>query len=416
MFANYLDKKNSSNKKKYKKKKKYTVKSLNDKDLHENEMQEINDPEKSEEEEVLEKSFENLPEAVKQKCEFLGMTDDQELLDTNINILYTVARFVMRDEFKVLPRTKHKRVRPYISEELTDIAKNEIIDLPKPPKKIFKKQEFAGKGGFGSVLSSKLHLKGEEEHGNRIAIKKIPHDTERNRENNYSEIYFLMECKHKKIVRYCNTWQVKDEIWIITEFLEGGTLSDAARMHQFSDDHIAYVAKSVLKGLSFLHSKQFAHRDLKSQNVMMSIEGEIKIIDFGLCADFSEGPRTKMLGSPYWIPPEMIKGKPHSFPVDIWSLAVCLLELFLSAPPLSVSSLKCMFSAATIGLEHTIPDSASPEAADFLRKCLVIEPEDRETADELLKHPWVDRKELKEGIDIVLRKIFLTQQLEMIGF
>jgi len=120
-------------------------------------------------------------------------------------------------------------------------------------------------------------------------------------------------------------------------------LSEAVKVHQFSERHIAYVSREILKALTYLHSRNFVHRDLKSGNVMMSIEGHIKLIDFGLCCDVTEGPRLQMLGSPYWIPPEMIRKKPHSCPADIWSFAVCVLEMYLKEPPNASSRLLSMF-------------------------------------------------------------------------
>jgi len=169
-------------------------------------------------------------------------------------------------------------------------------------------------------------------------------------------------------------------------------------------------------GLEFLHSRNFAHRDLKSANIMMSIKGEIKLIDMGFCADFSAGPRTKMLGSNYWISPEMIQNKPHSCPVDIWSLAICLFELFLGEPPYAPNSLKCMFMAATVGLKSKIPEIATTRAKNFLEQCLQIDPSQRATAADLLQHPWVKQSKIGNGISEVLKQVFLTNSLVHMGF
>jgi len=251
-------------------------------------------------------------------------------------------------------------------------------------------------------------------------VKKLPHETPRNQLNNETEIYFLSECKHPNIEEFYNCFEVqtKDqppEIWIEMEFLEGGTLSQAARLYTFSDKHIAYTARECLKGIKYLHDRGFAHRDLKSNNVMMSVRGEIKIIDFGLCADFSEGSRQKLLGSPFWIPPEMIKNENHSFPVDIWSLAVCILELYLTTPPHAVSPIKCMLMTATQGLKDQIPEKATADARDFLSRCLVVNPNKRATAEQLLQHNWFKQPVLDEGISEVLYQIFLSNSLSILG-
>jgi len=203
-------------------------------------------------------------------------------------------------------------------------------------------------------------------------------------------------------------------VWIIFQYLHGGTLSEAARAFKFSDRHIAFIAREICKALQHLHQKKWAHRDLKSSNIMMDISGMIKLIDFGLCADMSNGSRIKMLGSSFWIPPEMIRRQPHHTSADIWSLAVCVLELYLRGPPHSPSSFKCMFSACTVGLMNMVPESASPEARDWLSKCLVIDPSKRATVDELLEHSWVNQKGIDNGISDIFRSIFLNNTLSSI--
>jgi len=149
---------------------------------------------------------------------------------------------------------------------------------------------------------------------------------------------------------------------------------------------------------------------------MMAITGAIKLIDFGLCADFSDGPRVSMVGSPFWVPPEMIKKEPHSFPADIWSLGVCILELYLMVPPYAQSGVQCMFMAATQGLADQIPEIATTNAKNFLLRCLEADPTKRATPIELLEHPWISKSGLSKGIEEVLRDIFLTNTLSSLGF
>uniref|UniRef100_A0A6B2LAQ7 Protein kinase domain-containing protein n=1 Tax=Arcella intermedia TaxID=1963864 RepID=A0A6B2LAQ7_9EUKA len=298
---------------------------------------------------------------------------------------------------------------------MAEVEKEMVVQKSSNLKKQYGKVNFTGRGGFASVFSAKdLTSKKNES----VAIKKLPHNTEKEKLNNLCEIAFLKVCvSHPNAVQYIKSFlvQPENEIWLVTEFLHGGTLSEAARVHTFIERHIAYVAREVLRALKFLHDNKFAHRDLKSTNVMMSINGSIKIIDFGLCADFTNGPRTNMVGSPFWIPPEMIKKEPHSLKVDCYSLAVCLLELFLMAPPHSTSGIKCMYMAVTKGLHDQIPKTASYEAATFLRKALEVDPEKRATANQLLDEPWVAEPGLSKGISEVLRDIFLTNTINDMG-
>jgi len=168
----------------------------------------------------------------------------------------------------------------------------------------------------------------------------------------------------------------------------------------------------MLLALGYLHSKGWAHRDLKSPNIMISLEGQIKLIDFGLCCDMSSGERTKLLGSAFWIPPEMINRLPHNISTDIWSYGVCLLELFIRGPPFSHSALFCMFTVALVGLQSLIPSFLSPNCKDFLKQCLTIDRYKRPTSAQLLEHPWL-KEQICSRADFALttRSIFMANTL-----
>ena len=318
-----------------------------------------------------------------------------------------------KDIFQLPNQEKEIRDRrPYASAELIAHAESIIDSNPETLKKAYRSQELSGKGGFGRVFAARDSVTKK-----RVAIKKLPHGTEKDKKNNFCEIGFLSTCNHPNIVRFIKSWEMveKQEAWIVTEFLEGGTLAEAVKVHQFSDRHIAYVSREILKALQYLHSMGYVHRDLKSGNVMMSTEGHIKLIDFGLCCDVTEGPRLQMLGSPFWIPPEMIKKHKHGCAADIWSFAVCVLEMYLKEPPNGESRLYAMFTAATSGLKSAIPSRASEHARDFLSHCLEMNPRKRWTAEQLLEHPFVTQPKLEDGIREVLRGVFVSNSLALSG-
>lgn len=145
----------------------------------------------------------------------------------------------------------------------------------------------------------------------------MDHRTEREILSNLSEVAFLRECDHPNIVKFISAYKTNKELWVTMELMEGGTLSDAIKLFDFKEPHVAYVAQEMLAALKYLHERQFVHRDLKSKNVMMTTEGTIKLsnacldsrssfaVDFGLCTDVSSGPKQSMLGSPFWMPPEV---------------------------------------------------------------------------------------------------------------
>jgi len=194
--------------------------------------------------------------------------------------------------------------------------------------------------------------------------------------------------------------------------MEGGTLNEAIKIHAFSERHIKYITKEILKGIAFLHSKNLVHRDIKSSNIMMTNQGNVKIIDFGLCADISEGERTQMLGSAFWMPPEMILRIPHGFPVDIWSFGVCVIEMYLRHPPHYDSRIKSMFMSSTGRiLESILTSTVTDLAKDFITKCLQVDQKVRATAVELLEHPYVKNTKSKKGIDKILHAIFMSANM-----
>jgi len=347
---------------------------------------------------------------------------DEEEIKANLDLIVHISWFLFTEDFpenfKIFERLGDEV--HYGTPEQRANAQTLISSASKQIKKLEKKLEYSSKGGYGSVYSARITLEKKKE---RVAVKKIIHFGSRDIERNLSELYFVACCKHKNIVEFKTCYHVtadvkklpKPELWIVMEFLEGGTLARASTGTLISDEHKAYVAKEMLLGIEYLHGLGFVHRDLKSSNVMLSITGEVKLVDFGLATDLSSGPVTKILGSAFWIPPEMILLQPHSFPADIWSFGVCMLEFILRAPPMESPHLS-MYTTATKGLSGLIPASSSEGAKNFLSKCLTMEQSERPTATELLQHPWVTRPNLADGLPKVLRQIFLSRNLENLGF
>lgn len=149
-----------------------------------------------------------------------------------------------------------------------------------------------------------------------VAIKKVSHLLSREMEHNHAEVGFLLSCLGQpNIVQFKKALQMGDQLWIVTEFLEGGTLGAASKAYRFTERHIAFVAHEMLQALTYLHSRHLVHRDLKSANVMLSIKGQVKLIDFGLCCDLGgpEGSRVQLLGSPCTPSPP---SPPHPISLD----------------------------------------------------------------------------------------------------
>jgi serine/threonine protein kinase len=296
-----------------------------------------------------------------------------------------------------------------------------MLNDAKDVKKLYKLEMESGSGGFGSVFLAKdLRRK------TRVAVKRLNHETPKEIDANLGEVGFLAKCEHPNIVKLLDAHfrpgdmkrHKPDEAWIVLEFLHGGTLKRAAQAHRFTDNHVAFVAREIFRGLDYLHKKGWVHRDIKSANIMLDARGLIKIIDFGLCTETKvSGPRTGMAGSRYWLAPEIILRIPHSAPVDVWAAGVCLLEMFVGKPPYHPHPVRCMFHACTRGLMDKLPNDATDHCKDFFSTVFVIDHTKRATVPALLKHPWVTRDGIGHGIDEVFRTIFFQNALtDMMGF
>ncbi|KAL6072994.1 serine/threonine-protein kinase BLUS1 isoform X3 [Balamuthia mandrillaris] len=337
----------------------------------------------------------------------------QEQMERHFNILINILIFMkkvspqQRDpSTSLLPLVRGKSTFPFLTEE--ELMRRDVID-----RKAIKILSQQGEGGYGRVFLAKSDAK---EVKGKVAIKRVPHILDKEKKHNLREVNYLKFCNHPNIVKYYTTLFLKNELWIVMEFMEGGTLTEAVRNHSFSEIQVAYVARELLKALAWLHDHKLLHRDLKSSNIMMTIKGNIKLIDFGLCVDVSGGPRRDMVGSPFWMPPEMVRRDPHDLPADIWSFAISLLELANRHPPFQKSSLRAMFTYATEGCPDPLdePDKWSDNFKDFLSMCLRSDPAERATAKVLLEHPFLRQVATQKQMAKLIQHIFMRHALDQV--
>eukprot|EP01137_Pigoraptor_chileana_P032424 Opistho-2@21767 len=263
------------------------------------------------------------------------------------------------------------------------------IVSPGEPRKLYKDFHKIGQGASGCVYAAKSAKSSKV-----VAIKEMNMAEQPRKELIINEILVMKAATHPNIVNYVDSYLVEGNLWVIMEYMQGGSLTDVIDTTVLSEPQMAAVCRESLQGLRHLHSKGIIHRDIKSDNVLLDVDGSIKLTDFGFCAQLNEkSKRTTMVGTPYWMAPEVVKQKEYGPKVDIWSLGIMLIEMLEGEPPyLDEEPLKALYLIATNGTPKLKnPQRTAADIRDFLDKCLVVDVEKRLDAEELLKHPFLAR-------------------------
>ncbi|KAL8814782.1 MAG: hypothetical protein Q9223_006022 [Gallowayella weberi] len=264
---------------------------------------------------------------------------------------------------------------------------NAICSVGDPMKK-YKNLNKIGQGASGGVYTA------YEVHTNRcVAIKQMNLEQQPKKDLIINEILVMKDSKHKNIVNFMDSYLRQGDLWVIMEYMEGGSLTDVVTFNMMSEGQIAAVCRETLNGLQHLHSKGVIHRDIKSDNILLAMDGNIKLTDFGFCAQINEtqNKRTTMVGTPYWMAPEVVTRKEYGRKVDIWSLGIMAIEMVEGEPPyLTESPIRALYLIATNGTpkikdEHGL----SSTFRDFLNFALKVDPEKRASAHDLLKHQFM---------------------------
>lgn len=265
-----------------------------------------------------------------------------------------------------------------------------------------------GDGAFGKVYKAR-----NRETGKLAAAKICELKDEDDLDDFTIEIDILTECKHPNIVDLLEAFFFEGKLWILIEFCEGGAVDTIMLDLEkpLTEPQIRYLGHEVCQGLQFLHDNKVIHRDLKAGNILLTLDGGVKLADFGVSAKNKHTlqRRDSFIGTPYWMAPEVVlcetfRDNPYDYKADIWSLGITLIELAQMDPPNHEMTpmrvlLKIQKSDPPM-LEQ--PSKWSREFSDFLRLCLTKDPEQRPSAAELLKHPFVscstESKPLRELI------------------
>uniref|UniRef100_M3ZLW3 non-specific serine/threonine protein kinase n=1 Tax=Xiphophorus maculatus TaxID=8083 RepID=M3ZLW3_XIPMA len=276
-----------------------------------------------------------------------------------------------------------------VSHEQFRAALQLVVD-PGDPRTYLDHYIKIGEGSTGIVCIATVKTTGK-----LVAVKKMDLRKQQRRELLFNEVVIMRDYHHDNVVEMYNSYLVGDELWVVMEFLEGGALTDIVTHTRMNEEQIATVCLSVLKALSVLHTQGVIHRDIKSDSILLTHDGRVKLSDFGFCAQVSKEVqrRKSLVGTPYWMAPELISRLPYGPEVDIWSLGIMVIEMvdgeppYFNEPPLKAMKMIRDNQPPKLKNLHKV----SPLLKSFLDRMLVREPAQRATASELLKHQFLSK-------------------------
>ncbi|KAK7264110.1 hypothetical protein RJT34_31714 [Clitoria ternatea] len=248
-----------------------------------------------------------------------------------------------------------------------------------------------GKGAYGRVYKG-LDL----ENGDFVAIKQVSLEKIAQEDLNVimQEIDLLKNLNHKNIVKYLGSSKTKSHLHIVLEYVENGSLANIIKPNKFGpfpESLVAVYIAQVLEGLVYLHEQGVIHRDIKGANILTTKEGLVKLADFGVATKLTEADVNthSVVGTPYWMAPEVIEMSGVCAASDIWSVGCTVIELLTCVPPYyDLQPMPALFRI--VQDEHPpIPDSLSPDITDFLLQCFKKDARQRPDAKTLLSHPWI---------------------------
>ncbi|XP_052461307.1 mitogen-activated protein kinase kinase kinase kinase 4 isoform X4 [Carassius carassius] len=291
------------------------------------------------------------------------------------------------------------------------------IDLAslRDPAGIFELVEVVGNGTYGQVYKGR-HVK-----TGQLAAIKVMDVTEDEEEEIKLEINMLKKYSHhRNIATYYGAFIKKsppghdDQLWLVMEFCGAGSITDLVKNtkgNTLKEDWIAYISREILRGLAHLHAHHVIHRDIKGQNVLLTENAEVKLVDFGVSAqlDRTVGRRNTFIGTPYWMAPEVIAcdenpDATYDYRSDLWSCGITAIEMAEGAPPLcDMHPMRALFLIPRNPPPRLKSKKWSKKFFSFIEGCLVKNYTQRPPTDQLLKHPFIRDQPNERQVRIQLK-------------
>jgi len=327
--------------------------------------------------------FKGLPADWEAMLKSSGITRD-EVLENHEEVLsllefqdnFQNQKNIIQLQPQPLPEDKNIKLEDLISQEDPTTVFTDLVKI--------------GEGAAGEVF---LATRTKDER--RVAIKKMQLNEE-SLPLVVTEIDIMRSSTHPNVVEYMDSYVENDQLWVVMEFMGGGCLTEVLDQYPrvvMTEPQMAHVARETLQSLVYIHNLHRIHRDIKSDNLLLGSDGSVKVADFGYAAQLTQKQqkRNTVVGTPYWMAPELIRGYDYGTKVDVWSLGVMMIEMAEREPPyMDLPPLRALFLITTKefpGLKE--PEKWSTQFADFVGQCLRKDTADRPEAAELLQHPFL---------------------------